>query len=327
MKNSHRLTPIEQSWGELLADRQIGSCLDANDLVELAEDKHSIPVSSKLRASQQHVIHCSVCRNRLVDLRRVEQMARVGRFSVFRSLTSLNFFGISQPTKKLPQTTSSVPKQASARFNIPLKLDTSHTNANIPAANSHASLRFGTSPLIGQSEPVSPSAKKTKGSGSYRPLLFGGMAAAGLALTILIVSFGGINSGFNSGPESEGNAINSTSSRNLIGTKQQTFVDHVATPKHEIVLVSPTLETHTVNPRLQWMPVPDCSYYTVDIVEGVANGLASVDSSPTIRTAETSWQLAAGTLTPGKTYSWTVKGYKDAICIAQSTGQFTVVDP
>jgi hypothetical protein len=72
MNNQEDLTPIERFWGEQLRAHPIGRCLEADELIELAEEKAPPPYASKKQEYMAHILSCSVCQDRLIELRKVE---------------------------------------------------------------------------------------------------------------------------------------------------------------------------------------------------------------------------------------------------------------
>ncbi|HLK57104.1 MAG TPA: hypothetical protein VKU00_11095 [Chthonomonadaceae bacterium] len=360
MNRQEQLTPMEQSWGEMLQRHQVGHCLDASELIELAEAKGVIPTSSRLHQRQQHALFCPTCRTRLLELRRTEQARpaphafRWDPFAWLRRFRQSSTQSQAATPHATPDVTTasgfptpstpslSPPQTPGGRFGGRFDPSPGAPVNTSQASDRSAAGRFGIAPQPAASHPAPVALKPPKRSPLLRPLLLGGVATVGLATLLLIGVMRGNqrlyqeNSSSETGPHpsSPGNvnsqdpgASVSESPAVQIGNNEEGTHGSLSGTDQQVQLLSPTLETQSDAPPLVWASVRTATKYEVEVMENAADIDPSRPSSSLAKTtSDTSWQLPPHALTPGKSYTWTVKAYRDASLIAQATGHFKVIE-
>jgi hypothetical protein len=74
MRLNEEMTPLEQEWARRIMAQRPENCLEAEDLIELAEVADLSALSEENRLRMDHVVACPTCRNLLLELRDLEEL-------------------------------------------------------------------------------------------------------------------------------------------------------------------------------------------------------------------------------------------------------------
>jgi Skp family chaperone for outer membrane proteins len=74
MRLNEEMTPLEQEWARRIMAQRPENCLEAEDLIELAEVADLSTLSEENRLRMDHVVACPTCRNLLLELRDLEEL-------------------------------------------------------------------------------------------------------------------------------------------------------------------------------------------------------------------------------------------------------------